>query len=232
MEIQMRAIVIASDQDEREIFTLILRRSGLAVVASSDPRRTLTNWTHHPADLMVIAPAEEQAPVKIIQEVRAVTQVPLLMIIDLLTEKTLCALLKSGADIVLGRPVSPQVLAAHVQVLMRRSTAVPSFVLPILALDEITLDPSTRMVTVPDQEPQRLTQLEFRLMYTLMTNRCQVVPTDVLIERVWGYTGEGNRDLVRGLISRLRRKIEPASKQIRFLETIPGVGYRFTVDDI
>ena len=228
----MRAIVIASDQDEREVFTLILRRSGMAVVASSDPRRTLTNWTNHPADLMIIAPAEEQAPAKIIEEVRAVTQVPLLMIIDLLTEKTLCALLKSGADIVLGRPVSPQVLTAHVQVLMRRSTAVPSFVLPILALDEITLDPSTRMVTVPGQEPQRLTQLEFRLMYTLMTNRCQVVPTDVIIERVWGYTGEGNRDLVRGLISRLRRKIEPASKQIKFLETIPGVGYRFTADDI
>jgi len=55
---------------------------------------------------------------------------------------------------------------------------------------------------------------------------------DVLVERVWGYTGEGNRDLVRGLISRLRRKIEPASKQVGFLETIPGVGYRFTVDDI
>ena len=228
----MRSIVIASDQDEREVFTLILRRLGLAVAASSDSRRALTNWTQHPADLIVIAPAEEQAPMKIIEEVRAVTQVPLLMIIDLLTEKTLCALLQSGADIVLGRPVSPQVLAAYVQVLVRRSSAVPSFVLPILALDEITLDPSTRMVTVPGQEPQRLTQLEFRLMYTLMTNRCQVVPTDVLIERVWGYTGEGNRDLVRGLVSRLRRKIEPASKQIRFLETIPGVGYRFTVDDI
>ena len=228
----MRAIIIASDQDEREIFTLILRRAGLAVAASSDPRRALTNWTHHPADLIVIAPAEEQSPMEIIEEVRAITQVPLLMIIDLLTEKTLCNLLQSGADIVLGRPVSPQVLAAHVQVLMRRSAAVPSFVLPILALDEITLDPSTRMVTVPGQEPQRLTQLEFRLLYTLMTNRCQVVPMDILIERVWGYTGEGNRDLVRGLISRLRRKIEPTSKQIRFLETIPGVGYRFTVDDV
>ena len=228
----MRAIVIASDQDEREVFTLILRRSGMAVGASSDPQRTLTNWTDHPADLLIIALAEEQAPVTIIEEVRAVTQVPVLMIVDLLTEKKLCNLLKNGADIVIGRPVSPQVLAAHVQVLMRRSAAVPSFVLPILALDEIALDPSTRMVTVPGQEPQRLTQLEFRLLYTLMTNRCQVVPMDVLIERVWGYTGEGNRDLVRGLISRLRRKIEPASKQIRFLETIPGVGYRFMVDDV
>jgi len=228
----MQAIIIANDQDEREVFTLILRRTGLAVASSSDPRRVLNNWTNHPADLMVVAPAEEQVPEDIVKEVRAITQVPLLMIIDPLTEKTLCSLLQSGADIVLGRPVSPQVFSAHVHVLMRRSSAIPSFVLPTLALDEITLDPSARMVTVPGQEPQRLTQLEFRLLYTLMTNRSQVVPIDVLVERVWGYTGEGNRDLVRGLVSRLRRKIEPASKQIRFLETIPGVGYRFMVDDI
>lgn len=228
----MQAIIIANDQDEREVLILILRRSGLVVASSSDPRRVLNNWTNHPADLMVVAPAEEQAPEEIVKEVRAITQVPLLMIIDPLTEKILCNLLQSGADIVLGRPVSPQVLSAHVQVLMRRSSAVPSFVLPTLALDEITLDPSTRMVNVPGQEPQRLTHLEFRLLYTLMTNRCQVVPIDILVERVWGYTGEGNRDLLRGLISRLRRKIEPAPKQNRFLETIPGVGYRFTMDNI
>jgi len=228
----MQAIIIANDKDERDVFTFILRRTGLAVASSSDPRRVLNNWTSHPADLMVVAPTEEQAPEEIVEEVRAITQVPLLMIIDPFTEKILCNLLQSGADIVLGRPVSPQVLSAHVQVLMRRSSAIPSFVLPTLALDEITLDPSTRMVTVPGQEPQRLTQLEFRLLYTLMTNRGQVVPIDVLVERVWGYTGEGNRDLVRGLISRLRRKIEPAPQKKQFLETIPGVGYRFTMDNI
>ncbi len=35
-----------------------------------------------------------------------------------------------------------------------------------------------------------------------MTNRDQVVPTEVIVERVWGYAGEGDRDLVRGLVSR------------------------------
>lgn len=53
---------------------------------------------------------------------------------------------------------------------------------------------------------------------------------DVIVERVWGYTGEGNDDLVRGLISRLRRKIEPNGETDQFIETIPGIGYRFTID--
>jgi DNA-binding response OmpR family regulator len=99
-------------------------------------------------------------------------------------------------------------------------------------LNEITLDPSARTVTVSGKETRRLTQLEFRLLYTLMTNRGQVVPLDVLVERVWGYTGGGSRDLVRGLVSRLRRKIEPDPEKAHFLETIPGVGYRFTVDEL
>jgi len=228
----MQVMVIAADQNEKEIVAFVLRKAGLAVASSSDHKRVLKNWTEHPADLMVVASLDNQTPIKIIEEVRAVTQIPLLMIVDPTTEKNLCDLFEKGADVVLERPVSPQILTAQIQALMRRSAAVPSFVLPTLALNEITLDPSTRTVTASGKETRRLTQLEFRLLYTLMTNRGQVVPLDVLVERVWGYTGGGNRDLVRGLVSRLRRKIELDPEHARFLETIPGVGYRFTVDDI
>lgn len=227
----MQAIIIANDQDEKELLTFILRRAGLAVASSSDLQRVLKNWHDHPADLIVAALVENPEPVKAVDAVRAITQVPLLMVVEPLSERTLCDLLQRGADMLLERPVSPQVLTAHVQALMRRSASIPSFVLPTLELDEITLDPSTRTVAIAGQEPQRLTQLEFRLLYTLMTNRGQVIPVDVIVERVWGYTGEGNRDLVRGLISRLRHKIEPDSETSRFLETIPGVGYRFKVEE-
>ncbi len=228
----MQAIVVANDQDEKEILGFILRRDGLAVASSSDPQRVLKNWSEHPADLMVVAVVEGAKPEAIVDTVRAVTQVPLLVVVDSRSERMLCDLLKRGADVVLSRPVSPQVLLAYVQAIMRRSGSVPSFVLPTLALDVITLDPSTHCVTVSGGEPRRLTQLEFRLLYTLMTNRGQVVPLDVIVERVWGYTGEGNQDLVRGLISRLRRKIEPDPEGSHFIETIPGIGYRFIVGDI
>ncbi|HEY46430.1 MAG TPA: response regulator transcription factor [Anaerolineae bacterium] len=228
----MQVMVIAADQNEKEIITFVLRRAGLAVASSSDHQRVLKNWTEHPADLMVVASLEDQALIRIAEEVRAVTQIPLLMIVDRIGEKDRCDLLQNGADVILDRPVSAQVLSAQIQALLRRSAAVPSFVLPTLALNEITLDPSARTVSVSGKETRRLTQLEFRLLYTLMTNRGQVVPLDVLVERVWGYTGGGNRDLVRGLVSRLRRKIEPDPEQAYFLETIPGVGYRFTVEEI
>jgi DNA-binding response OmpR family regulator len=226
----VQAVIISEDADEKEIMSFILRKAGLAVAMSSDYKRVLERWSDHPADLMVIVAKEGQEPEKIVEEVRSISQIPLLILVESLTEKTFCNLLHRGADAVLRHPVSPQELSAQVSAMMRRANNVPSFVLPTLELDEIALDPSNRTVTLVGDNPKRLTRLEFQLLYTLMTNRGQVVPMDILVERVWGYTGEGNEDLVRGLISRLRRKIEPDAETSRFIETIPGVGYRFTID--
>jgi DNA-binding response OmpR family regulator len=223
----MQAMVVSRDQSEKELIVYILRQAGLAVDASSDLQRVLTNWTDSPADIIIVAHTEDEQPLENVRALRATVHVPLLMIVDTVPERTFCALLETGADVVLSRPVSPLVLSAYVLALIRRSSSVPSFVLPTLALENITLDPSTRSVTITGEEPRRLTHLEFRLLYTLMTNRGQVVPVDVIIERVWGYTGEGNRDLVRGLVSRLRQKIESDPASVMFLETVPSVGYRF-----
>jgi DNA-binding response OmpR family regulator len=148
---------------------------------------------------------------------------------DAVTEKLLCTLLKTGADLILQRPISPRVLAHYVRVLLRRSETVPSFVLTSLELEDIKLDPTTRTVTVAGQESRRLTHLEFRLLYVLMTHREQVIPADIIVERVWGYDGGGDRELVRGLISRLRHKIEVDPDQPRFIQTLTGVGYMFTL---
>lgn len=227
----MQAIVVANDPDERDILTFIMRHAGLAVASSGDLQRVLANWLEHPADLILISLDRHDRLVEDVADVRAVTAVPMLVIANSPPEDDLCAALQGGADLILCRPVSGRVLAAYVQVLIRRSGGVPAFVLPRLDLKDVSLDPATRTIDVAGQEPRRLTQLEFRLLFVLMTNRGQVIPTDVIVERVWGYAGEGERDLVRGLVSRLRRKMEPNPDQPRYIETVQGVGYRFIVEE-
>jgi DNA-binding response OmpR family regulator len=227
----MQAIVISPDPDERDLLVYTLRKAGLAVAASAEYRRVLSNWTDHAADVMLVALAADADPVQVIGEVRAITQVPLVLMAEPMSEADTCKVLNMGADVVINRPASPLVVAAQCSVILRRSNAVPGFVLPSLDLGLISLDPSSRQVEVQGKPSQRLTQLEFRLLYVLMTNRGQVLPSEVIVERVWGYSGEGNRDLVRGLVSRLRHKIEPDPEKPIFLETLSGVGYRFNSDD-
>jgi len=227
----MKAMIIADDLDEREILSFILRRAGLAVAMSASHKQVLSHWIDNPADLILFSLKDTATSVMTVEEIRSVTQIPLLMIVDPVEERILCELLETGADVVLFRPVSPKVLTSNIKVMGRRTSAVPSFVLPTLSLKKITLDPSSRSVVVTSKPPKTLTRLEFRLLYTLMTNRGQVVPNEVIAERVWGYMGEGNQDLVRGLISRLRRKIDLDPSSGSFIETVSGVGYRFIIED-
>ncbi len=225
----MQVLLVDHSPEEREILSYILKHAGLAVGSSISLQRVADKWLERPSDLVVVAWQDGANLLPQITAFRAVTQVPILLIVDPPDEHTLCELLRSGADLILTRPVAPRVLVEYVRAILRRSGTVPTFVLPRLNVTEVSLDPDTRMVSVLGSEARRLTQLEFRLLYVLMVNRGQVIPVDVIVERVWGYTGQGSRDLVRGLVSRLRRKIEPNQGEPRFIQNVPGVGYRFSL---
>jgi DNA-binding response OmpR family regulator len=226
----MQTILVAHDAEEREILTFVLRHGGLAVANAPALDRVAARWLQRPADLIVVAwDGEHEEMLAAIGAVRGVTQVPLLLVGEPRGEAATCELLQAGADLVLARPVSPRLLAQYARTLLRRAHAIPAFRTPPLDLGQVRLDPASRAVTVAGAEPQRLTQLEYRLLYVLMSNREHVVPVEVIVERVWGYNGEGNRDLVRGLVSRLRRKIELDPELPHVIETIPGTGYRFSV---
>ena len=226
----MQAILVTGDPDERDILTFVLRHAGLAVSSSGDLTQVSATWLERPADLIVAAVDSGKGLLKEVAALRAVTDVPLVLVLDSVNESTHVELIRSGVDLVLARPVSPLLMGAYAQSLLRRAGAAAAFAVPTLDLKVIALDPATRSVRLAEGGPRRLTQLEFRLLYLLMTNRGQVLPTEVIVERVWGYSGEGDRDLVRGLISRLRKKIEVDPDQPLFIQTVPGVGYRFSLD--
>ena len=125
------------------------------------------------------------------------------------------------------RPYSVRALLAQIRALMRRGSGIPFFSLPMLTQKDVLLNPSDRTVQVGDRGPKHLTQLEFRLLYTLMTNIGQIIPSDQIVEQVWGYTGDGNRELVRGLVQRLRTKVEAVPRQPEYIITESGIGYYF-----
>jgi DNA-binding response OmpR family regulator len=160
--------------------------------------------------------------------IRAETTVPVIVIANQVDEDVHFSLLEAGADLVVPRPFSARLLIAQAQALLRRAGNVPLARLLALNVADLTLDPSTRTVQVPDQPARRLTHLEFRLLYALMIHRDQVLPTETIVEQVWGYSGQGDKDLVRGLIRRLRTKVEPDPSNPRYILTVPGLGYSFS----
>lgn len=226
----MQAIIVAGDPEDRDYLSFLLRYAGLAVARTAEARHLPSVLAEHPVDLILLVFDRQSEAAEIIAETRTVTQAPLLLLGERLSESEHCALLDAGADLVLDRPFSSRLLTRHIRMFLRRAGTIPVTVLPELAASGLRLDPTTRRVSFTDGAAQQLTPLEFRLLYLLMTNQGQVIPADTIVERVWGYSGTGSRDLVRGLVRRLRRKIERDVAKQTFIENIPGVGYRFNAD--
>jgi len=226
----MYALLISQNPDERAILSMVLQRAGVAVTTAQELERGMKSWFERPADLILLAiPGDQVAHVR---RIRTDTEVPVVVVVDTISEDTHCELLEQGTDLVVSRPFSARLLIAQLRILLRRAGNVPISSLPTLSLAGLTLDPAARTVQVETQPARRLTHLEFRLLYTLMTHPGQILPPELIVERVWGYTGQGDKELVRGLVSRLRAKVEPEPRIPRYIITQPGVGYAFDPEDL
>jgi DNA-binding response OmpR family regulator len=224
----MQAWLNAYDADESALLTLVLQRAGFAVRSLPDLERVFAGLGEKDVDLLLLVLRKGNPPHQLpgqIRQLRDQSEALILVIGELVDEDFQINLLESGVDLFVARPYSARWLIAQVRAMVRRSGVVSSFALPTLQVREISLDPAARMVTVLGCSPVRLTHLEFRLLYTLMMHPGQVFPAETLVEHVWGYNGQGERDLVRGLVRRLRAKIEPEPKEPIYIKTIPGIGY-------
>ena len=227
----MQALLIAFHPEESSFLSFLLKQAGFEVHVSKYLKPSVENWPEHPLDLLCLVLENEiEKQLNSIKQLRGHTIVPMLVIVDPLTEDQEITLLEAGVDLVVTKPYGGRLLIARIKALMRRTAGVPYRNLPVLSLGPIVLDPSQRTVQVSEGTSQHLTQLEFRLLYVLLTHAGQIIPTENIVEHVWGYSGDGNRELVRGLVQRLRSKIESDKTNPQFILTEKGLGYYLKVD--
>ena len=221
----MYALLLAHNADESAVFRLALQRAGFASRVSTDLELSIQDWLNKPSDLVLLS-FKDDVPINQIRELRALTEVPIVLVTQPIHEDLHVDLLEAGVDLVIFRPYSARLMISQLRGLMRRAVGASVYNLPNFTCGDLNLDPSVRTIQIKDQHPKHLTRLEFQLLYTMMVHRGQVLSTETLLEMVWGYSSQGDRDLVRGLVKRLRAKIEPDPHTPRYILTIPGVGYR------
>ncbi len=226
----MQTTIVAEDPETRDYLGYVLRHAGFIVAPKVDMATAIRTWDASPTDLVILVLEASKVKAGDVERFRELTDVPLLIFLEDVKERQVEAFLEAGADLVLDYPTGPRSLIAYTRALLRRSRGQGSLAAPSIHAGPVRIDPSRRTVEVGESGPRRLTQLEFRLLHMLMTHRGQVLPGDMIVERVWGYTEGGSRELVRGLISRLRAKVEPDPTRPQFIHTVPGVGYLFDLE--
>ena len=224
----MQALVIAEDAEDRDFLSFTLRHAGFAVTTENRPDQAAAATLNRHFDIIILFHANNKLLLNTAVEIRRTVYTPLFVLAENPTTELHCRLLDAGTDLVLKTPASPKIITRYARILLNRSGSIPNVALSAVEAAGVRLMPADRTLSIAGAEPQRLTQLEFRLLYVLMTNPGQVIPVEDIVERVWGYDGSGNRDLVRGLVRRLRRKLESGVTGQRYVHNIPGIGYQFS----
>jgi DNA-binding response OmpR family regulator len=229
----MRALIFGDDRDQLEFDAFVLRQAGLQPVATGSEEKFLSMCVEETLDLVVLdATSREMDLLPLVARVRSDTAVPILLTSPLSDEEYILKALDLGVDDYLLKPHSPRMLAVRCRVLLRRAQSMPLSAMGPVTAEGLTLDPEAHVLLTPEGSSVRLTNMEFRLVYLLMRNPDRVIPTETIVERVWGYGGKGEATLVKNLVSRVRRKVEPDPSNPRYVRTISGIGYTFSSAEV
>ena len=137
--------------------------------------------------------------------------------------------LKLGADDYLTKPFEMIEFLARVEALIRRSSPLERSNGSSLAFKfgDVNVDLRRAEVTKSGRIVE-LSAMEFRLLQFLIENRGAVHSRDQLLDAVWGYDAMPNTRTVDVHIAWLRQKLEDNSKRPRFIQTVHGLGYKFS----
>jgi DNA-binding response OmpR family regulator len=162
---------------------------------------------------------------------REMSDVPIIMLTALGSEKDVVKGLNLGADDYIVKPVTAEELAARVNALLRRVSRSSMNSggggrNSILKCDYLTIDFDKHEVTV-DGKRVDLSPTEFRLLSVMARHQGRMLPHEFLLNEVWGQEYIGEIDYLRLYISYLRRKIEKDSSKPSLIHNEWGIGYRF-----
>jgi two-component system, OmpR family, phosphate regulon response regulator PhoB len=223
-------LVAEDDLSCRSALHSYFERTGYRVTEAIDGPSTLRAVFEHSASLVILdlgLPGFDGS--EVLAKIRRHSTVPVIVCSGRVSEDDRIRTLNLGADDYVVKPFSFAELEARVRAVLRRGNNEPAATR--FYYGELVVDRDTRTVTVRD-EVVPMTRKEFDLLAFLAASPGQVFSREDLLERVWGSTEEWQgRSTVTEHVRRVRLKIEPDPDTPRWITTVRGVGYRFSVPE-
>jgi two-component system KDP operon response regulator KdpE len=225
-----RARILVVD-DEPQLIRVLrtgLKSRGYDVRGASDGESGLEMFTEWHPDLVITDLAMPNIDgLELCRRLRAISQVPIIVLSAKGEEKTKVEALDIGADDFVTKPFGIDELLARVRASLRRANAPPISEATQTALDvgDFHVNLESRQVKVRGTEVH-LTPKEFDLLIYLIKHSGKVLTHRTLLAAIWGSNYVEQNEYLRVFVGNLRKKMEPDATP-RYIVTEPWIGYRF-----
>ncbi|MBQ8528012.1 MAG: response regulator transcription factor [Lachnospiraceae bacterium] len=218
-----KILVVDDESRMRKLVRDFLIRSNYEVIEAEDGEQALDIFFEDQSISLIIL--DVMMPKvdgwQVCREVRAYSQVPIIMLTAKTTEQDELLGFQLGVDEYISKPFSPKILVARVEAVLRRSNGTSSD--NVLAAGDITIDKAAHIVTIGNKQVD-LSYKEFELLTYFVENQGIALSREVILNHVWNYDYFGDARTIDTHVKKLRSKMGDRGECIK---TIWGMGYKF-----
>ena len=224
-----KTILVVDDEAKlRDMIKVYLEQEGYRVVVAANGREALYVARYEKPDLIILdVMMPEMDGYEFIRVHSREADTPIIMLTAKVEENDKVLGLEIGADDYMEKPFSVRELIARVRAMLRRSSK-KSSESDMLRAADISVDRAGRLVQVRGGYVD-LTPSEFEILTTLMSSPGRAFSRLDLLDRMSGEAYEGYERTVDVHVRNLRTKIEKDPKTPDYIETVYGMGYRFSL---
>jgi len=208
----------------------VLDRRGFQVHEAETGMEALAAYKQQRPDLILLdLGLPDIEGLEVIRQVRATSNVPIVVLSVREAEQDKVKALDLGADDYLTKPFGIEELLARIRVALRHGLVAGDGTTAVFKTGDLEVDLEHRMVRVTGRQVH-LSPTEYELLKAFVTHPNKVFTDRMLLQHVWGseYGSEGH--YLHVYMARLRKKLEQDPQNPRFLLTEPGVGYRLLTE--
>lgn len=229
----IRVLIIDDDRELCRILTKVIRSENMEADCCFNGKDGLKKLQEEVYQLVILdVMMHDIDGFETLELLRKKYELPILMLTARDDSRSKVQGLRAGADDYLTKPFNMDELIARVVSLTRRYTLFNHEEGPIsqhLSFGSLHIDVNNRSVE-SDNGTFTLPPKEFDILLYLIQNQGRILTKKQIYEQVWGEPYRYDDNTIMPVISRLRKKIEPASGLPQFIHTIKGIGYRFNAE--
>ena len=225
----MEKLKILVEYDERRMRKLVkdfLEREGHIIIEAADGMEAMDIFYENKDIALIILDVmmPRMDGWQVCREVRALSQVPIIMLTARGEERDELQGFELGVDEYISKPFSPKILVARVNAILKRGRAAASE--DLIDAGVIVIDKAAHLVKI-DDVPIDLSVKEFELLTYFVENQKMALSREKILNNVWDYDYFGDARTIDTHVKKLRSKL---GEKGNYIKTIWGMGYKFEVE--